>query len=70
MAKKVQGITVVAKRDGFRRCGRVFGQQPSSIPLSELKRGELERFKADPMLVVTEGEIVVEDEEKRPEPKK
>lgn len=70
MPQKVHGITVNAKREGFRRCGRVFGAQPVSIALSKLKRGELERFKGDPMLVVTEGEIVIEDEEKRPESKK
>jgi hypothetical protein len=63
MAEKIKALRVVAKREGFRRCGRRFGTQPVDVPLAELKpgrrgeAGEREILAADPMLVTSEVEL-------------
>jgi len=58
--KKIPALRVVAKREGFRRAGRRFGAEPQEIPLSELKKPEIEMLKNDPSLVTHEVEIEVE----------
>ena len=58
--KKVAALRVVAKRDGFRRAGRRFGAEPTDIPMSELKKAEIEALKGDAGLVVHEVEIEVD----------
>ncbi|MBX3589079.1 MAG: hypothetical protein AB7I35_12275 [Ramlibacter sp.] len=54
---KVPALRVVARRDSFRRIGRRFGAEPVDIPLSELKKAEIEALRADRLLVVHEVEI-------------
>lgn len=44
-------VKVVAKRAGFRRAGRAFGDDAVYIPLDELGEGELEQLLSEPMLV-------------------
>lgn len=44
-------VKVVAKRPGFRRAGRVFGDEPTLIALDELGDGELDALLSEPMLV-------------------
>jgi hypothetical protein len=65
MAEKVKGIRVLARRENFRRAGRVFGSQPTDIPVADLKRGELERLRADPSLLVVDVEIAAPAEAAR-----
>ena len=60
--KKEPALRVVAKREGFRRIGRRFGGDAQVIPLSELKKGEAEALRAEPMLVVTDTTVDVADE--------
>lgn len=54
---KIKALRVVSRKEGFRRAGRAFGAEPVEIPLSDLKKGEIEALKGEPMLVVTEVEI-------------
>lgn len=42
-------LTVTAKRDGFRRCGMVFGKTPVDVAVSP---EEAEILQAEPMLTV------------------
>lgn len=51
---KEKAITVVGPKEGRRRAGRRFGAEPVTIPVSELKKGEIEALKADPRLLVSE----------------
>lgn len=51
---KEKTVTVVGPREGRRRAGRRFGAEPVVIPVSELKKGEIEALKADPSLLVSE----------------
>ncbi|MBK1614993.1 hypothetical protein CKO44_16105 [Rubrivivax gelatinosus] len=54
---KIKGLRIVSRKEGFRRAGRAFGAEPVEIPLSDLKKAEIEALKDEPMLVVTETEI-------------
>lgn len=45
-------VKVVAKRAGFRRAGRAFGDEAVFIALDELGEGELDSLMNEPMLVV------------------
>ena len=45
-------VTVKGPEKGRRRIGRHFGAEKVTIPLSALKKGELEALEADPELVV------------------
>lgn len=50
-------VTVKGPEKGRRRIGRHFGTEKVIIPLSALKKGELEALEADPeLVVVTSGE--------------
>lgn len=79
MAKKtIKVLRVVAKREGFRRCGRRFGGEAVDIPVSELKPGapakdgraatpsELEMLTSDPGLVAVQAEIEVDEPDTAP----
>lgn len=44
-------LQVVAKRPGFRRAGRVFGDQAEYIPLDELSQEDFDAIRSEPMLV-------------------
>lgn len=63
-AKKasVPGIKVVARKEQFRRAGRVFTGEAATIPLSELKKEQLEQLRSEPMLVVVDVDIPVAEE--------
>lgn len=52
----VKGLEVISKRDGFRRAGREWSGS-TTVPLSEFNDGQVERLKAEPMLVVREVDI-------------
>lgn len=45
-------VVVTGPEKGRWRCGRQFTREPSSIPMSDLKEGELEKLQADPELAV------------------
>lgn len=50
-------VTVKGPVKGRRRIGRHFGAEKVTIPLSALKKGELEALEADPeLVVVTSGD--------------
>jgi Mu-like prophage FluMu N-terminal domain len=55
-----KGLKIVARKDSFRRCGRVFGAEPTVISLSDLTIEEVEQLQAEPQLVVVECDIPVE----------
>lgn len=44
-------LKVVAKRAGFRRAGRAFGDDPVYVPLDELSEDEYLALMSEPMLV-------------------
>lgn len=45
-------VVVTGPEKGRWRAGRKFTREPSSIPMGDLKEGELERLQADPELFV------------------
>ncbi len=45
-------IRIVARRDGFRRCGVAHSAAPAFHPCDRFTADELERLRADPMLIV------------------
>lgn len=50
-------VTVTAKREGFRRAGRAWSKQPTSVPLADLSADQVAMLRAEPMLdVVVDGE--------------
>lgn len=51
--EKPKLITVIAKQDGFRRAGREW-HGTTEIDPADLKEGQLEQLKAEPMLTVIE----------------
>lgn len=54
MGKKV---TVIAKKDGFRRAGIAFSStNPTVVDLDDLEEEQVKALIEDPMLVVVEGE--------------
>lgn len=52
-----KGLRVVARREVFRRAGRVFTAEATTIPLSELSDDDVDALKAEPQLVVSEVDI-------------
>lgn len=54
---QTKGLKVIARRDSFRRCGRVFGGEAVVIPLSDLTEEQVEQLKAEPLLVCQEVDI-------------
>jgi hypothetical protein len=50
----VSKIRVHSKRAGFRRAGIAFGAEPVTLDTAELKAGQLDALRAEPMLVVEE----------------
>ncbi len=57
--KKVAGLRVVAKADGFRRGGRAWSATATEVAASEFTKEQLAQIKADPALTVVEIEIEV-----------
>ena len=58
-------IRIVSKREGFRRCGVAHSRTAVDYADDHWSEEELERLKAEPMLVVTEGleneDVVIDD---------
>ncbi len=50
-------LKIVAKTDGFRRCGIAHTSDPKFYPLDKFTTEELARLKAEPELIVSEVEI-------------
>lgn len=53
-AGKVNGLRITAKREGFRRAGRVWSLVPTEVLLDELSEDEIAMLKAETMLTVEE----------------
>lgn len=45
-------LSVTARRDGFRRAGRAWSVQPTTVPLAELSDDQVAQLRAEPMLTV------------------
>lgn len=45
-------IRITSKKEGFRRCGVAHGAAPKDWPDDRFSAAELQRLKAEPMLVV------------------
>lgn len=60
---ETRALSIVAKRDGFRRAGRVFGSDATVLPLSELSPDEYEALTTEPMLVANEIDIKPDEAE-------
>ena len=52
-----KGLRVVAKKDGFRRAGRVFTGDAQVIPYEDLTAEEVEQLTTESMLVVMEVDL-------------
>jgi hypothetical protein len=61
-------LRITSKRDGFRRCGVAHSATPTEHPAGRFTEEEVERLKAEPMLIVEE--IPDEAEEEIPHPRK
>jgi len=59
----IRVLRVVAKREGFRRAGLVFGSQPQDVPLTALTDVQRAAITRDPMLLATQVEVEVMDED-------
>jgi hypothetical protein len=57
-----KGIRIVAKKDGFRRCGVAHSAAPVIHALDRFDKDQLKALKAEPMLVV--DEVDMPDEKK------
>lgn len=51
----VKVLYVVAKREGFRRAGFVFGSERTRVVVDDLPAEHVRQLKEEPMLVVTEA---------------
>ena len=47
-------LSVIAKREGFRRGGHTFGSEPKQLFLVDLSKAQIEAIRSEPMLFVTE----------------
>lgn len=52
-----RGLQIVSRPAAFYRCGRMFTATPTTLSLADLSDDEVERLKAEPLLVVTEVDI-------------
>ncbi len=50
-ADENKALRVIAKRDGFRRAGRVFGADPVDVPLTDISEDQYVALTSEPMLV-------------------
>lgn len=59
--KKVKALSIAAKRESFYSAGITtpFTFEARSIPLSDLKKEQIEELKNDPYLVVSDAEVEV-----------
>jgi len=59
---KVPALSVVSSLEGFRRTDRAWGKKAITVKLSELTEEEIALLKHEPMLIVTEVEVEVDEE--------
>jgi hypothetical protein len=59
----VAALSVTAMQDERWRAGRKFTREPFLIPVHELDQAEVDALRGDPLLVVAEAEIEVQDAE-------
>jgi len=53
-----KGLKIVSRSlQGFRRCGREWTAEGTTVPLSELSEDEVAQLRAEPQLVVVDVEI-------------
>lgn len=45
-------LRIMAKRDGFRRCGRAWSAKPAEVSAEEFTQEELQTLIDEPMLVI------------------
>jgi hypothetical protein len=50
-------VRVTAKVDGFRRAGRIWSTMPTIFPTDTFTQTELDALRAEPMLIVEEGNL-------------
>ncbi|GAB7081936.1 HI1506-related protein [Megalodesulfovibrio paquesii] len=58
-------IVIIAKKDGFRRCGVSHSGQPTTWPDDRFTPEELAILQAEPQLVVQVVQVVPETEAKK-----
>jgi hypothetical protein len=51
-ARKVTGVYVISRQEGFRRAGRAWSAQPTTVPVDELSEEQIEALVREPMLRV------------------
>lgn len=61
-----KGLRIVSRSEqGFRRCGRHFGPDGTTVPLSELTEAEVSVLQGERQLIVVEVDIGTDDEAKK-----
>lgn len=53
-AGKVNGLRITAKREGFRRAGRAWSNEPTEVLLSDFDEAQLAMLRAESMLTIEE----------------
>lgn len=56
-AKKAKALSIKSSREGFRRAGRAWSKEATTVPLSELTKEQIKQIRCEPMLDVTDVEI-------------
>ena len=57
VTSKFPALSVVSRRNGFRRAGRAWSKEPTTVKLSDLTEDQIDAIKEESMLIVTEVEI-------------
>lgn len=57
---KATHLAVRALRDGFRRAGRAWSKEETTVPLAEIDEAQVAALEAEPLLVVKRVTIVEE----------
>lgn len=57
--KKVPGLRITTRRDGFRRAGRIW-HGTTEVPADEFSKDELKMLKDERLLTIEEIELEVE----------
>lgn len=55
---KATHLAVRALRDGFRRAGRAWSKEETTVPLAELDEAQVAALEAEPLLVVKRVTVV------------
>lgn len=54
---QVPALSIVARRDGFRRAGLAWGKEATVVKLSELSDEQIAQIEGEDLLIVTEVEV-------------